>query len=667
MTEQPTTSHIERVLQWLPAPLRSWAETSAFLPPALNDILTDRDTRMTGSPGSGKILTALIAVVQKLVDRKESARHCAVILSSSREAEESTLAQAKELAAAAGLRAVGTAGVRDSAGLTKLFADPVDLLVTSAKTLEKLFDRGLLAADTVRTVVVDEAEWQDAQGDMPHIISLCETLPAARQVIAVTLPGNTLDEALTELLHAPCACRAPDREPVKGGVERAVLVPEEELESFLMAEAAKAPVLFIAGTPAAGTRLVAAMKAAGLDPKRATPVQTESARETLLLKFAAGRVDQLVMPHALLKGFDRGTLRRIVHPEMPGSPSTYLEHLSLLTAETGELVTAVTPETLPLFEKLLCCIEKKLTLENPYALPDVRAEIGLVTRREKLTIRADYGKEAPAEEADAPAEAAPAEDDDREPRRRPQKKFDKFEKRKNRDRNAKNGKRRFEDRSDAPQTDADGEERPQGKRRFQNKKRPSVKNGDKSFNKAPKNEASADVKPEGTAPATDVASQPKPAFKKKPFKDRRPKAASSAELSERPVRSEPTERADEARPAPKKRFERKPKKTFDRPKAERRENRRDEWDDDNFGNSIHYQPKRQNLRTLRSDQPIHWEPNDPFHPSAQSLSLPQLMPDEFQPRRNRRDVNGNSNGNGGSRRKFSPKGNFRRKRGPNEN
>ena len=171
------------------------------------------------------------------------------------------------------------------------------------------------------------------------------------------------------------------------------------------------------------------------------------------------------------------------------------------------------------------------------------------------------------------------------------------------------------------------------------------------------------MKPEGTAPATDAALQPKPSFKKKPFKDRRPKAASSAELSDRPVRSEPTERTEEARPAPKKRFERKPKKTFDRPKTERRENRRDEWDDDNFGNSIHYQPKRQNLRTLRSDQPIHWEPNDPFHPSAQSLSLPQLMPDEFQPRRNRRDVDGN----GGFRRKFSPKGNFRRKRGPGEN
>lgn len=83
-----------------------------------------------------------------------------------------------------------------------------------------------------------------------------------------------------------------------------------------------------------------------------------------------------------------------------------------------------------------------------------------------------------------------------------------------------------------------------------------------------------------------------------------------------------------------------------------------DWDDDNFGNSIHYQPKRQNLRGLPSDQQIHWEPTDPYHPSSQALSLPQIMPDE-----NRRGgyVNGNVNGNvkGGFNRS---RRNYRKKR-----
>ncbi len=72
----------------------------------------------------------------------------------------------------------------------------------------------------------------------------------------------------------------------------------------------------------------------------------------------------------------------------------------------------------------------------------------------------------------------------------------------------------------------------------------------------------------------------------------------------------------------------------------------DQWDDDNFGNSIYYQPKRQNLRTLRSDQPMHWEPEDPFHPASQALTLPQNMPDEFPARQRQRPNRSSSRNNG---------------------
>ena len=79
---------------------------------------------------------------------------------------------------------------------------------------------------------------------------------------------------------------------------------------------------------------------------------------------------------------------------------------------------------------------------------------------------------------------------------------------------------------------------------------------------------------------------------------------------------------------------------------------------DVYKRQIHYQPKRQNLRGLPSDQQIHWEPTDPYHPSSQALSLPQIMPDE-----NRRGgyVNGNVNGNvkGGFNRS---RRNYRKKR-----
>ena len=115
---------------------------------------------------------------------------------------------------------------------------------------------------------------------------------------------------------------------------------------------------------------------------------------------------------------------------------------------------------------------------------------------------------------------------------------------------------------------------------------------------------------------------------------------------------------DDARPQEKKRFQKKPRKPAAQPKP-----REQEWDEDNFGNSIHYQPKRQNLRGLRDDQTIHWEPSDPYHPSSQALSLPQIMPDEY---RQGGYVNGNVNGNvkkGGFKNGFNKnRKNYRKKR-----
>lgn len=83
-----------------------------------------------------------------------------------------------------------------------------------------------------------------------------------------------------------------------------------------------------------------------------------------------------------------------------------------------------------------------------------------------------------------------------------------------------------------------------------------------------------------------------------------------------------------------------------------RDTKRTSKRDDNFGNSIYYQPKRQNLRTLRSDQPMHWEPIDPYHPSNQALSLPQTMPDEDYPMRSRSSRGKRSNAKPVAKKRF---------------
>lgn len=119
-----------------------------------------------------------------------------------------------------------------------------------------------------------------------------------------------------------------------------------------------------------------------------------------------------------------------------------------------------------------------------------------------------------------------------------------------------------------------------------------------------------------------------------------------------------SEKSDKKRGDFKKPNSKKFDKKFDKKPKKQHVKRDVDYDDDNFGNSIHYQPKRRNLRNLGYDQPIHWEPIDPYHPSSLALSLPQIMPDEYP--RPVRNVNGNrAPYRDGNKRHFGKNGNRR--------
>lgn len=651
MTKDEKISNFERVLSWLPEAFKSWATSNPFLSSTLNEVLNERDTRLSGTPCTSRLKTAVTALLQKLQDRRD--KSAALILAASREAEETAFTLASRMSEGTGLRIAATTGVRDGAGLAAIFATAPDLVVTNPKVLKKVFDKGFVAPEAFRTILVDGAEWHDVMGDTDLIASLVERFPAALQLI-VTGPVvvETTEDPYNAMLHAPAYCRAPDEAARETAPkERVVLVPEEKMSETLAREAEKTPVLFLVSTPTESTRVTGLLKEAGIAAKRATATQSASARETLVLKFIAGRVEHLVMPHSVIGELEHNRASRVILTDLSGGPEPYLEHLALTADGTGELVTIVTPETLPLFEKLLVAAEKRLTLENPYNLPEPRTVIGQLLRREKLTIRTKYGRTAESTEGDR------GEQDDRGEGR------SRWERRK-----SKNGQRK--DRKDGFRKDRKDFRKDEQGKTFGKKPRKAAK---------PHRDEALPVEAQAV-PAAEAGAQDK--SRKDHFKNFRRKSrkfqngeGEASRTQEKPVQNAGSEQAaagdrkpQEKKTFEKKAFEKKPyeKKPFEKKRDRKKPARQDaeakprqqDWDDDNFGNSIHYQPKRQNLRGLPSDQQIHWEPTDPYHPSSQALSLPQIMPDE-----NRRGgyVNGNVNGNvkGGFNRS---RRNYRKKR-----
>lgn len=626
MSEQDKPiSAFERAAEWLPADLMQWASSSGFFPVALEELLRDRDARLAGPCGVARALTALIAVAQKMRGTPPEEHGRAVVLASCPGSEETLARLASEIASCAGLKAVSSAERRSAASMTAEELSDCDILVTTPAKLEKIYELGLLKPADIKTVVIDSAEWMAERGEADRLAKLCEGLPSARQIIVTALAGEeNIANPIIERLSAPVFVRAPDGTEPAAASETAAVVPEGSVDEALLAQAAETPVLIIAGSAAAAQRVAALFKDAGLEAKRASAAQSESARDTLLLKFTAGRVERLVAAHGALLGLSPKSVGRIVQAGAPSSPLVYAQHLGLL-AEGGSLVTLVTPEELPLLDRLLCCAGRSAEVVNSASLEGLPERIGFTVRREKLTVRASFAEKpesAPEESAaEMPAEYAeddyesdgPAFGEDERPERRGKKNF--------RRRRTPFGKKgRFEKHGQQKKEGAEG-----GKNRFRGKFRGKKKAGrpGEAQSKAAESAGAVSAQAAGTEAAAAPQQQPaKPARRQKNDQRRRgghPQKKNGAE----------------------------------------RRSRREEWDDDNFGNSIHYQPKRQNLRTLRSDQPIHWQPDDPYHPSSQALSLPQIMPDENAPF-GRRPKNGNFNGSRRKNQRNFRKRNFQR-------
>ncbi len=666
MTKEDKISHFERVMAWLPEAFKPWATSSGFLSMTLNEVLNERDTRISGLPNASRIQTALIAVLQKLKSRRENSDSAAVVIAPSREVEELAFHISTQLCADNSLRIVASTGIRDTVGFTQLFAERVDLLITAPKTLEKIFDKGFASPEQFKTVLIDGAEWHDVLEETPRIESLCERFPAARQLIVTGPVGaENADDPYTALLHAPAFCRAADDVAhTTPPAERVILVPEESWLDCLKKESERTPVLYPVTTTSDSANLVSQLKECDITAKRATTTQSDSARETLLLKFVAGRIEHLVMPHALIRELGTQKISRLIQTSFEGGPQAYLEYLAMVADESGELITLVTPETLPRFEKLLCGAEKRLTLENPYGVKEPRSVIGQLLRREKLTIRTNFTRDAQPTEAETAhreaEEHSESESDDRFNRRYDRKKP--YNKKQNRFKKPRHRPTKEDETSVA---EVEGSEAPKKKnfkeRRF-SKKRP--------YRARSREEAAPTTSTEVVVTTSESANEliatpnevnDMPVVVSVPIEGEAKENTSNKPTNRKPRRF--TVRKKKG-PFPKtyasndnvteeqpKSFEKKPydQKRYQKKRPNPKTRREKQWDDDNFGNSIHYQPKRQNHRDLRNDQPLYWEPTDPYHPSSQALSLPQMMPDEF-----RRNSKGNFNRN--------RRNNFRRKR-----
>jgi superfamily II DNA/RNA helicase len=314
----------------------------------LPDALAGLDVLAESPTGSGKTLAFGLPLVERTAGR--DARPGSLVLVPTRELATQVAADLRPLAAAAGLRVEAVYGGTSIPAQAKR-AKAAHILVATPGRLQDLLDRRLVSLDTVRVLVLDEADRMLDMGFRPQVDRILSRVPKNRQTM---LFSATLEGAVAGLAAAytvnPSKFRAElpaDRE--KGDIEH-VFVPvtaEDKLDRLVeRLRADRGLTLVFVRTKHGADKLAKKLTRQDVNATAMHGNMSQNARERALSRFESGRVTTLVATDVAARGLDVDDITHVINFDPPRVEDDYVHRVGRTgrAGRSGTGVTFVLPE-----------------------------------------------------------------------------------------------------------------------------------------------------------------------------------------------------------------------------------------------------------------------------------------------------------------------------------
>jgi len=310
------------------------------------DALAGRDVLAKSRTGSGKTLAFAIPIVER-VDR--SAKQPSVlVLVPTRELAVQVVEEFEMIAGAKGLRVASVYGGVGLAAQAKAAAR-AHILVATPGRMEDLANRRMVSLDSVRVLVLDEADRMLDMGFQPQVDHLVDRLKGERHTMFFSA---TLDGTVGRL------AKMYTRDPVFHEVESPRLTVDEANHRFipvtqttrvealvdLLREEGGRHLIFVR-TKRGAERLSIRLRQKGIKASAMHGDLRQTAREKALSEFSAGRIDALVATDVAARGLDVDDITHVVNYDVPADDSSYLHRVgrTARAGRTGSGVTFVLP------------------------------------------------------------------------------------------------------------------------------------------------------------------------------------------------------------------------------------------------------------------------------------------------------------------------------------
>ncbi len=312
------------------------------------DALRGRDILGKAPTGSGKTLAFGLPIVE-LVAAGDPAP-AALVLAPTRELALQVTEELVLLGKPKGIRAAAAYGGAPVGAQVKRLRG-AHVVVATPGRLNDLVQRRLISLESVRILILDEADRMLDMGFQPQVDRIVRRLPARRQTM---LFSATLDGPVAGLAQAytinPSRFEAelPSRH-ADGPVEHefVAVTSADKLDRLIdvLGEERGLALVFVR-TKLGADRLADKLRARGVEAAAMHGDMSQGARERALERFRGGKVTTLVATDVAARGLDLDAISHVINYDPPEDGKGYVHRVGRTgrAGRSGQGITLVLPE-----------------------------------------------------------------------------------------------------------------------------------------------------------------------------------------------------------------------------------------------------------------------------------------------------------------------------------
>ena len=303
------------------------------------EVLQGRDVIGHSATGTGKTLAYLLPLFQKIECGKREVQ--AVVLAPTHELVMQIFRQAELLAQNSGVPVAAAAIIGEvniARQIEKLKEKP-HLLIGSAGRVLELIQKRKINAQTIKTIVLDEADRLLDENNRAAVAAVIKTTQKDRQLLlfSATIPQETL-AAAAQWLRDPAHAAIRNDSPLPTGLSHMYFLAEARdkvivLRKLLAGIQPERALVFVNTAPAIA-ETVAKLNFHGVAAAGIHGSANKAERQAALQDYRDGRVRILVASDLAARGLDIDGMENVINLDLPETAQAYL-HRAGRTGRAG--------------------------------------------------------------------------------------------------------------------------------------------------------------------------------------------------------------------------------------------------------------------------------------------------------------------------------------------